>query len=50
MADNFFPELPPRYGTDPSTGSEVDWPSADSGYDEKVRYWLEAKGYVNGRT
>src|ERR1700722_4402818 len=36
MADNFFPELPPR------VGDEGGWPSSGSDYDSKVRYWLEA--------
>lgn len=44
MADNFFPELMPRYGLHPKSGQEY-WPDRDSGfpeYDKSTRYWLEA--------
>src|SRR5208337_1117078 len=41
MGTSFFPSLSPRYGIDPRTGTD-DWPAAASGYDQQVRYWLEA--------
>lgn len=42
MSTSFFPSLQPKYGVDPKTGESDYWPSEATGYEGRMKYWLEA--------